>query len=361
MRDLCQSGGRRGARRRSVVRRRARGRPTRTSASRRRTDASRRSPTSRARASASACLVDGAWGFACDRRLDRGRRPRRGAPRVRLRARRGRSARRDALAPARAARAARTARRSSATRSRSRSPRRSRSACAPRRRCATPDVKVRQALVRAQREHKLLRHLRRHRGRAGAGRVRRRHRRARGPRRRLPDAQLPERARRLERQAGWEYVEGLAARARGAARRRAGGRAAARRRVPAGRDDRRASTRDQVALQVHESVGHPTELDRVYGTEAAYAGTSFLKPDDLGSLRYGSELMNITADSTTPGGLGTLRASTTRACPRAREPIVVERRAHAASSPRARRRRGSAPAPAARCARTAGTGCRSSA
>src|SRR5439155_7569670 len=62
---------------------------------------------------------------------------------------------------------------------------------------------------------------------------------------------------------------------------------------------------DQVALQVHESVGHPTELDRVYGTEASYAGTSFLKPADLGSLRYGSELMNITADPTTPGGLGT--------------------------------------------------------
>jgi TldD protein len=62
---------------------------------------------------------------------------------------------------------------------------------------------------------------------------------------------------------------------------------------------------DQVALQVHESVGHPTELDRIYGTEASYAGTSFLKPDDLRSLRYGSERMNITADPTTPGGLGT--------------------------------------------------------
>jgi len=62
---------------------------------------------------------------------------------------------------------------------------------------------------------------------------------------------------------------------------------------------------EQMALQVHESVGHPTELDRVYGTEAAYAGTSFLHPRDLGSLRYGSEAMNITADPTTPGGLGT--------------------------------------------------------
>src|SRR5439155_16926322 len=62
---------------------------------------------------------------------------------------------------------------------------------------------------------------------------------------------------------------------------------------------------DQVALQVHESVGHPTELDRVYGTEASYAGTSFLRPGDLGSLRYGSELMNVTADPTSASGLGT--------------------------------------------------------
>ncbi|MGB2953661.1 MAG: TldD/PmbA family protein, partial [Gaiellaceae bacterium] len=61
---------------------------------------------------------------------------------------------------------------------------------------------------------------------------------------------------------------------------------------------------EQMELQVHESVGHPTELDRVYLTEAAYAGTSFVKPTDLGSLRYGSEHMNITADPTTPRGLG---------------------------------------------------------
>jgi TldD protein len=40
---------------------------------------------------------------------------------------------------------------------------------------------------------------------------------------------------------------------------------------------------EQMQLQMHESVGHPTELDRVYGTEAAYAGTSFLKPGDRGS------------------------------------------------------------------------------
>src|SRR5439155_17292534 len=78
---------------------------------------------------------------------------------------------------------------------------------------------------------------------------------------------------------------------------------------------------DQAALQVHESVGHPTELDRVYGTEASYAGTSFLKPDDLGSLRYGSEHMNITADSTTPGGLGTF-AYDDEGVPAGRQPIV---------------------------------------
>jgi TldD protein len=61
----------------------------------------------------------------------------------------------------------------------------------------------------------------------------------------------------------------------------------------------------QVALQVHESVGHAVELDRVLGTEASYAGTSFVTLADVGSLRYGSDLMNVTADATNPGGLGT--------------------------------------------------------
>ncbi len=61
----------------------------------------------------------------------------------------------------------------------------------------------------------------------------------------------------------------------------------------------------QVALQIHESCGHPTELDRVFGTEASFAGTSFLTTDKLGKLRYGSELVSIDADATAPGGLGT--------------------------------------------------------
>ena len=60
----------------------------------------------------------------------------------------------------------------------------------------------------------------------------------------------------------------------------------------------------QVALQVHESIGHALELDRILLGEASYAGTSFVTPADLGSLRYGSELLNVTADATAPGGLG---------------------------------------------------------
>ena len=61
----------------------------------------------------------------------------------------------------------------------------------------------------------------------------------------------------------------------------------------------------QVALQIHESCGHPTELDRVFGTEASFAGTSFLTTDKLDRLRYGSDLVSIDADATAPGGLGT--------------------------------------------------------
>jgi len=61
----------------------------------------------------------------------------------------------------------------------------------------------------------------------------------------------------------------------------------------------------QTALQVHESCGHAVELDRVFGMEAAYAGTSFLTPEKLGTFRYGSSLVSLTADATIPGGLGT--------------------------------------------------------
>ncbi len=60
----------------------------------------------------------------------------------------------------------------------------------------------------------------------------------------------------------------------------------------------------QMVLQVHESCGHPSELDRVMGTEASYAGTSFLTLDKLNNLRYGSDKVTIYADATTKGGLG---------------------------------------------------------
>ncbi len=61
----------------------------------------------------------------------------------------------------------------------------------------------------------------------------------------------------------------------------------------------------QMALQVHESIGHALELDRVLGYEASYAGTSFATLEKLGNFRYGSDLLNIVADTKTPGGLGT--------------------------------------------------------
>jgi TldD protein len=61
----------------------------------------------------------------------------------------------------------------------------------------------------------------------------------------------------------------------------------------------------QLALQVHESCGHPIELDRVFGAEASFAGTSFLTTEKLGDFRYGSDIVNISADATVPGGLGT--------------------------------------------------------
>lgn len=60
-----------------------------------------------------------------------------------------------------------------------------------------------------------------------------------------------------------------------------------------------------LALLVHESCGHPTESDRVLEHEVAFAGTSFMWPQDRGRLRYGSEHVSMTADATVPGGMGT--------------------------------------------------------
>ncbi len=83
----------------------------------------------------------------------------------------------------------------------------------------------------------------------------------------------------------------------------------------------------QLALQVHESIGHPIELDRVLGTEASYAGTSFLTLDKLpagkkGPFRYGSDRVNIFADATVAGGLGTFGWDD-EGVPAQRVPIIV--------------------------------------
>lgn len=64
---------------------------------------------------------------------------------------------------------------------------------------------------------------------------------------------------------------------------------------------------DQLALQIHESVGHASELDRVQGWEANFAGTSFVNTEKLTDrFRYGSDLVNLVADATVPGGLATV-------------------------------------------------------
>jgi len=85
---------------------------------------------------------------------------------------------------------------------------------------------------------------------------------------------------------------------------------------------------DQLALQIHESAGHPTELDRALGTEISLAGGSFLQPSMLGSFRYGSPLVTIVADSTTKGGLGTFgwddEGTRARKVPLVRDGVFVD-------------------------------------
>ena len=107
-------------------------------------------------------------------------------------------------------------------------------------------------------------------------------------------------------QAGYEHFAGLELAAHAP---RAGAEAAALLSAPPCPDGRTTLVLDgeQLALQLHESVGHAVELDRVLGSETSYAGGSFVAPGDVGSLRYGSPLMNVTADATVSGGLGSFR------------------------------------------------------
>jgi TldD protein len=187
---------------------------------------------------------------------------------------------------------------------------------------AQPDVKVTSASARARREHKVLLtsdgvEIEQEFVESGAGidviAVRDGIVQMRG----YPDPNVGSSA-----QAGWEFVESLQLEREA---HRIGEQAAALTRAapcPAGRTTVVIDAH-QMTSQVHESIGHPIELDRVYGTEAAYAGTSFLKPEDLGSLRYGAALMNVTADSTTPRGLGTFGFDD-EGVPARREAIVEE-------------------------------------
>ena len=103
----------------------------------------------------------------------------------------------------------------------------------------------------------------------------------------------------------------------------------------------------QLYLQVHESCGHPTELDRVFGTEASYAGTSFLTTDKLQSnFRYGSDLIDIVADATAPRGMGTFgwddEGVAAQAVPLVKEGIFVGYLSSRETAPRIGRQSGGA-------------------
>ena len=107
------------------------------------------------------------------------------------------------------------------------------------------------------------------------------------------------------RGAGWEYVEnaGLIEEARLAGE-QARSKLAAKPVTPGDYDLVIDPT--NLWLTIHETVGHSTELDRVLGWEANFAGTSFVKPHMLNNLRFGSDLMTIVADRSQPGGLSTI-------------------------------------------------------
>src|SRR5213596_2010697 len=109
---------------------------------------------------------------------------------------------------------------------------------------------------------------------------------------------------RLVRQGGWEYVEHLDLVAR-AARYRDDAEATLDAPLAEERPTTLVFAPEFLALLVHESCGHPTEADRFLEHEVAFAGTTFMWPEDRGKLRYGSPHVSMTADATVPGGMGT--------------------------------------------------------
>jgi TldD protein len=103
--------------------------------------------------------------------------------------------------------------------------------------------------------------------------------------------------------AGWEFIDRLDLSGKGQQIRDEALALLTAPKAPAGTFDLIVGS-SQLALQVHESCGHPTELDRAMGLEISLAGGSFLQPAMLGSFRYGSPLVNIVADATLPGSIG---------------------------------------------------------
>jgi TldD protein len=103
--------------------------------------------------------------------------------------------------------------------------------------------------------------------------------------------------------AGWEFIESLDLKRKAMQIRDEALALLAAPKAPAGRFDLVVGS-SQLALQVHESCGHPTELDRALGLEISLAGGSFLQPPMLGTFQYGSKLVNIVADATVPGSIG---------------------------------------------------------
>lgn len=102
---------------------------------------------------------------------------------------------------------------------------------------------------------------------------------------------------------GWEFVEGLQLAENGLRIRDEALELLNAPKAPQGRYDLLIGS-SQLALQVHESCGHPVELDRALGTEISLAGGSFLQPEMLGKYQYGSDLVNLTADATVPHAIG---------------------------------------------------------
>ena len=109
---------------------------------------------------------------------------------------------------------------------------------------------------------------------------------------------------RNAKQAGWEFIEECDLVARGR-RYRADAQGTLDAPPAEGRVADVILDQSFLALLVHESCGHPTEADRILEHEVAFAGTTFMWPNDRGSLRYGSDDVSISADSTLPSGMGT--------------------------------------------------------